>query len=604
MGTKRRVVVDRPDLGTGYHRQIVAGIDAQAYDPDGNLTDVIQDTWGIFSGNATSQVTDTPSQPNDTMNIVGASGVSVVTNGDTIYIYGGGIDRWYKIYDNFGNYDSPGVLKDEFYIVGASGLLTYVDPATNTLTIYPSGNLGGFTDITTDNGVLDVETDGASLTIIGELGLGTYVNGLRQLVISPSGLTNNAFATVLTDEVGDSIVASGEDTLTIKGEDGIGTYVNVSDELIISPSGIHRYSSIIADAGPINTAVQADSMGIYGGTGIDTESDGNGNITISVSGYTLDDAYDASVAEAAGNASINIDDEDLEFIVASGVEFRVVHGGERMFGVLDDEVIFGPPGAPFQLGDDIFTVDLVWSAAEQKGTIRGLHASGFILEVSGHILPQADNAFDLGSPVYRWRHAYLADASLYLGSTNLWNDGGTLMWGAVPISGGGGGVTAHSALTGLDADDHAQYITQTELDASGFYSDPSEIDHGGLSGLTDDDHSIYMPVAATRGFSGTPYFTEQDITASGVTNIDWSLSPKAKISVIQNSTLTFSDPGGAANLMMRVVQEDDSLITTLPSILWPSGISPVLSSTSGYIDIVSLYFDGSTYYGNVSYNFG
>ena len=51
----------------------------------------------------------------------------------------------------------------------------------------------------------------------------------------------------------------------------------------------------------------------------------------------------------------------------------------------------------------------------------------------------------------------------------------------VKIGEGGGGVTDHGLLTGLEDNDHPQYRLASEA-----------IDHGALSGLADDDHSQYL----------------------------------------------------------------------------------------------------------------
>lgn len=67
------------------------------------------------------------------------------------------------------------------------------------------------------------------------------------------------------------------------------------------------------------------------------------------------------------------------------------------------------------------------------------------------------------------------------------------------------GVTAsvvgadHGDLSGLGDDDHPQYVSHDELDASGFVTSAGT-DHGGLTGLTDDDHPQYIPINANRGW--------------------------------------------------------------------------------------------------------
>lgn len=89
-------------------------------------------------------------------------------------------------------------------------------------------------------------------------------------------------------------------------------------------------------------------------------------------------------------------------------------------------------------------------------------------------------------------------------------------------------ITAHSGLSGLDQDDHTQYILATGVRAfSGTVSGVAPTadahlttkqyvdsaittatgslttDHGSLVGLVDDDHLQYVPVNADRGFTAT-----------------------------------------------------------------------------------------------------
>jgi hypothetical protein len=46
---------------------------------------------------------------------------------------------------------------------------------------------------------------------------------------------------------------------------------------------------------------------------------------------------------------------------------------------------------------------------------------------AGHIIPSDDNTYDLGSPAKRWRDAFIADNSVYIGDLKLSNDNGKLL---------------------------------------------------------------------------------------------------------------------------------------------------------------------------------
>ena len=64
-------------------------------------------------------------------------------------------------------------------------------------------------------------------------------------------------------------------------------------------------------------------------------------------------------------------------------------------------------------------------------------------------------------------------------------------------------------------------------------------------------------------------------------------------------TFNFTAPPGPANLILRLVQDGaGSRNPGWPAaVKWAGGTEPVWSTTGGYIDIASFYFDGSSYYG-------
>ena len=65
--------------------------------------------------------------------------------------------------------------------------------------------------------------------------------------------------------------------------------------------------------------------------------------------------------------------------------------------------------------------DEIYGAIGTNGTIFNP------LNVDSHILPDADNTRDLGSPAKRWRDIFVAPGSLYIGDIKLSNDNGKLV---------------------------------------------------------------------------------------------------------------------------------------------------------------------------------
>lgn len=85
--------------------------------------------------------------------------------------------------------------------------------------------------------------------------------------------------------------------------------------------------------------------------------------------------------------------------------------------------------------------------------------------------------------------------------------------------------------------------------------------------------------------------------------IDWNESNKQKSTISASTTLTFTDPPGPASLTLRCIQNASYTLTLPAAIKWPSGTAPTLTTGAASIDILSFYFDGTTYYGLASQDF-
>ena len=83
---------------------------------------------------------------------------------------------------------------------------------------------------------------------------------------------------------------------------------------------------------------------------------------------------------------------------------------------------------------------------------------------------------------------------------------------------------------------------------------------------------------------------------------------KQKLTITGTSnTINFTNPAGPCNLQLKIVQGDGNDTITAghysANVKWAGGARPTLSTTNGAIDIVSFYFDGTSYHGVASLNF-
>ena len=106
--------------------------------------------------------------------------------------------------------------------------------------------------------------------------------------------------------------------------------------------------------------------------------------------------------------------------------------------------------------------------------------------------------------------------------------------------------------------------------------------------------------------ANTAYFTETDNgNSSTADTIDWGVSNKQKSTLTGNCTFTFTAPPGPCSLILKLVQDGGGsrTVTWPATVHWPGGTAPTLTTVGGKVDLITFYYDGSTYFGNSSLNY-
>ena len=101
-------------------------------------------------------------------------------------------------------------------------------------------------------------------------------------------------------------------------------------------------------------------------------------------------------------------------------------------------------------------------------------------------------------------------------------------------------------------------------------------------------------------------FTQQSQTGDGTTTIDWKLGNKDFHTFgAQDETFVFTAPTNPCNILLVLKQDSTgSRVVTWPSaVKWPGGTAPTLTTAANSIDIISFYYDGTSYYGVETLNF-
>lgn len=124
--------------------------------------------------------------------------------------------------------------------------------------------------------------------------------------------------------------------------------------------------------------------------------------------------------------------------------------------------------------------------------------------------------------------------------------------------------------------------------------------------LTPKGTGKVVPTASVNHGAFTAYFTETDNgNSSTADTIDWTLSNKQKSTLTGNCTFTFTAPPGPCSLILKLVQDGTGsrTVTWPAAVHWSGGTAPTLTTTASKVDIISFYYDGSTYFGTSSLNY-
>jgi hypothetical protein len=88
--------------------------------------------------------------------------------------------------------------------------------------------------------------------------------------------------------------------------------------------------------------------------------------------------------------------------------------------------------------------------------------------------------------------------------------------------------------------------------------------------------------------------------------VDWSNGQKQTITLAGNITsLTLTAPSGVGNFLLRIVQDATGgrTITWPGTVKWAGGTAPTLTTDANAEDIITFYYNGTSYYGVGSLNF-
>lgn len=94
--------------------------------------------------------------------------------------------------------------------------------------------------------------------------------------------------------------------------------------------------------------------------------------------------------------------------------------------------------------------------------------------------------------------------------------------------------------------------------------------------------------------------SQQAVAASTAnTTIDLSLASGAVVTLTHSTTLALSNPQTGAAYVFEIVQGASSYTVAWPgTVTWPGGVAPTISTANGAVDVITLYWNGTSYRGS------
>lgn len=201
------------------------------------------------------------------------------------------------------------------------------------------------------------------------------------------------------------------------------------------------------------------------------------------------------------------------------------------------------------------------------------------LQVDGYIVPQTDNAEQLGTTAKRWQKLHLGPSSLHLDSTISETDN-ERHW-AIGINTASGERNGYMVFR-QGADDVAFWGEKTIANPDGLADIVGNLKVGG---------QLYSTVPSTHVPTGVSQ------------TIDWN-DGNIQIIDLANATndvsLTLSSGQAGASYTLKVIQGSPARDIVWPvSVEWAGGTAPTITATNDAVDVITLIFDGTNYYGAV-----
>lgn len=113
-----------------------------------------------------------------------------------------------------------------------------------------------------------------------------------------------------------------------------------------------------------------------------------------------------------------------------------------------------------------------------------------------------------------------------------------------------------------------------------------------------------IPILSSESVSSQYASNIFALTDGSTIAISWNNGNCQSVTIAGNRTITFANPIAGARYLLAITQDTSGSRTiTWPTIKWQGGTTPTLTTTANKTDLIALYYDGTSYYGQASLNY-
>lgn len=124
-----------------------------------------------------------------------------------------------------------------------------------------------------------------------------------------------------------------------------------------------------------------------------------------------------------------------------------------------------------------------------------------------------------------------------------------------------------------------------------------------MLGSTDAPAEI-LDVTGNVKITGQIATLKFSLTDAATVAIDWNNSNMQSVTLGGNRTFTFANPKSGSTYVLLIKQDATGTRTvTWPTVLWAGGVAPTLTVVANKTDIITIFYDGTSYYGSATLNY-